>query len=501
MPTATSTITTMGYNSHIPLKSAVKLSSTPPFTPSTPSTTVHGTSSSAAPLRSLYNRAARAFLHREIPLTHSLIQSAFHLLKPPVTVHDSLLDHRRKWDILRITLETTIYADPPAIDSLPESLRTLLAQSPQTLMTSIYTRSVALFTPTNATSQKFGSHSAYLPPTVLITLLYSSLKLECPEIGRRMTEEWLSRRESPMLLNGSAHPGDDSEEGGYDKVLEIYCLLILPKLGQWDYAKEFLQFESELSEPRREFLKSRLNAQNAEALVSNKLGSPSSSPASSHAPTPRSHSPAPSASSSSSLSTTSTHTVTPSTPWGGQQSSSNLRQSVVNHSSSSSDSSEGTATPRGKSRQSRAPNGIKARSRSTARTNNSSSASTSSSLSSAPRTVVRTNPVTSTTPNVLSLVRSYLAPHLTTSKITTFVILFILFPLLSWVLRVRHRRRKLAEGAGTPLLGAAGPTNVDLVRKRLQAAGSSDSSIVVKVGREVLRVVIDTVKMAGRGLV
>lgn len=237
MPTATFTTTTATE----PRKLGLKLSATPAITSSNDNEAT--VSSSSAPLRSLYNRAARAFLHRDIRLTHSLIESAFHMLKPAAHVHDQLQEQRRKWDILRITLETTIYADPPAMEALPESLRPTLTESPQTLMTSIYSRSVALFTPTGASSVP---SPAYLPPAVLITLLYSSLKLECPEIGRMMAEDWFSRREAPL------EDGLETEEGGYDKVLEIYCLLVLPKLEQWDYAKGFLQFESELSEPRRE---------------------------------------------------------------------------------------------------------------------------------------------------------------------------------------------------------------------------------------------------------
>lgn len=58
----------------------------------------------------------------------------------------------------------------------------------------------------------------------------------------------------------------------------------------------------------------------------------------------------------------------------------------------------------------------------------------------------------------------------------------------------------MIEGSGTPLLGG-GPTNVDLVRKRLQAAGRSDQSIITKIWRESYRAVADTVKMAGSGLV
>ncbi|TEB27012.1 hypothetical protein FA13DRAFT_1736799 [Coprinellus micaceus] len=471
MPTATSTLTT--YTE--PRKLGAKVSATP----STASTMDNAPSStSVAPLRSLYNRAARAFLHRDIRLTNSLIESAFHMLKPPILVYDQLQEQRRKWDILRITLDTTIYADPPAMDSLPEPLQPTLTQSSQTLMASIYSRSVAFFTPSGMGS---APNAAHLPPAVLITLLYSSLKLDCPEIGRRMAEEWLSRREAPIDDNL------ESEEGGYDKVLEIYCLLVLPKLGQWDHAKEFLQFETELSEPRREFLNSRLNAQHAEALASRNPTPSPPSPSSSRAPTPRSHSPAPSASSSSSLSTASTHTVVPSTPRG----LSKLTQSTVIHSSSSSESSVETAIPRG---QLRPPNG-------NARPRTPSSSTSSAASSSSPRTDIRTTPGTSQAPTILSLVKASLAPHLTTSKITTFVILFVIFPLISWVLRVRHRRRKQLKGTGTPLLSAGASTNVDLVRKRLQAAGGSDSNLITRLWKDTFRIVTDTVMMAGKGLV
>lgn len=66
-----------------------------------------------------------------------------------------------------------------------------------------------------------------------------------------MAEQWLSKRESPLVLN-SIPSGQDSDEDGYEKVVEIYTLHILPKLEQWQYAKEFLQFESDLPEHTRE---------------------------------------------------------------------------------------------------------------------------------------------------------------------------------------------------------------------------------------------------------
>lgn len=67
---------------------------------------------------------------------------------------------------------------------------------------------------------------------------------------------------------------------------------------------------------------------------------------------------------------------------------------------------------------------------------------------------------------------------------------------------MRHRRRKaLLQGATTPLLSAGASTNVDLVRKRLQAAGSSDSGLISRIWKDAVRVVSDTVTMAGKGLV
>jgi hypothetical protein len=65
-----------------------------------------------------------------------------------------------------------------------------------------------------------------------------------------MVEDWLARREPRYLSNGYSDAEPDGDE--YEKVLELYCLHILPRLEQWDYAKEFLQYEGELLVDRRE---------------------------------------------------------------------------------------------------------------------------------------------------------------------------------------------------------------------------------------------------------
>ena len=244
MPTATTTFTKASFAAQLPLKAGLKAPSPLSSTPASPT----AQSSTNATLRSLYNRAARAFVYRDIALTYSLLQSAFAILKPPKTAPDLLSDQRRKWDILRITLESTLYTSPPSsTEALPESLRSMLSESPQALATSIYSRSLALFTPNSGIAQKTTLNAAYLPSPVLSTLVYSSLKIDAPDVGRVIIEDWLACREPNYSLEPQENEGD-----GYAKVLDLYCLQVLPKLEQWDYAKEFLDYESELPTQHRE---------------------------------------------------------------------------------------------------------------------------------------------------------------------------------------------------------------------------------------------------------
>ncbi|KAI0267802.1 hypothetical protein BC834DRAFT_58906 [Gloeopeniophorella convolvens] len=135
MPTATLTTSpAVPGPPFIPLKAPrpVLAVATPTPTPVPPH------QNTAAALRPLYARAARAFLHHDIALTHSLLASAFALLPPPPTAAapDPLAEHRRKWDVLRITLEATVYAAPPPPGGVPAPLRAnaLLSAAPLSLL-------------------------------------------------------------------------------------------------------------------------------------------------------------------------------------------------------------------------------------------------------------------------------------------------------------------------------------------------------------------------------
>ncbi|KAF8896160.1 hypothetical protein BD779DRAFT_1433639 [Infundibulicybe gibba] len=422
----------------------------------------------SATLRTLYSRAARAFLHRDITLTYTLLESAFSLLHPPA-VSDHLGDHRRKWDILRITLETTTYSSPPDIQTaLPPPLRTQLLESPHTIITTCHKRSLALFTPGTALPH---AAAAYLPPQVLVTLVYSSLKLGCADIGRTMIEEWLARRDA----------GDPAGEG-YAKVLELYTLQVLPELQEWEYAKEFLEYEAELTLYARQTLKTSLQ----------RLHQASSQP---RVLAERPYSPAPSSSSSSSLSTTSTHTVVPATT----RPRTLARSSLSTHTrpSSSSSSSDSTATPRAQKSPS-APNAVPSavvRAHSRPRTGGSNSSAPYPPAATLPRAPVHPPPITTSPPHgpaLYRLLKAALVQHLGTPRVGV-ILLCILVPLLSFILRLRHVRRRpagLAQGGGV---------DVDAVRRRLVAA--REGGVLGKIWGELTRSVIDTVRMGGSGLV
>ncbi|KAF7979151.1 hypothetical protein HWV62_43399 [Athelia sp. TMB] len=450
-------MTTTEYpTSIIPLKGS-------PVVPAASSTTT------AATLRSLYNRAARAFLHRDIEQTHALIASAFSLLHPPPgPAPDALAEHRRKWDVLRITLDTTVYAAPTADDkAVPAALRDTRALAAPALIQALHDRSLALFTPAAHAPRK--PSAAFLPAQVLITLVLSSLKLDCPDAGRTLIEDWLAKR-------GQFEESQVDGEG-YEKVLDMYCLHVLPRLEEWDYAKEFLQYEGELPADKRNALASSLQTLHTETLDARKPPSPPRTPTPTPAhPTPaalRAVSPAPSAaSSSSSLSTTSTHTVVPRTPNG--HGLARLAPSLSSASIASDATVKHTRPPAPRSR----------------------SLSSNVSTSSVPRPPrAPTHPAAVRAPTTLALLRASLAPlgGQLSGRVYTFVLLFVLIPLISLVLRIRRRQ---ASGVG----GVAGVGAADAVRRRLAAAGAG-AGVVGRVWSEVVRAVGDTVRMGGGGLV
>ncbi|THH15340.1 hypothetical protein EW146_g5124 [Bondarzewia mesenterica] len=502
MPTATVTREIVTNSHIIPLKASLATS------PSVVSEAQEVQTSRNATLRSLYSRAARAFLHRDVALTHSLLTSAFAILPPPkASQHDTFAEHRRKWDILRITLEVTVYTSPPDdTASIPTSLRTNAMLSPQSFVSALHARSLQLFTRADRPD------AAYLPSQVLVTLALASMKTNCPLLGRAMIEEWLARRGQSSPYGYEAVGGQRTD--GYEKVLDIYCLNVLPMLAEWDYAEEFLEYETELDPSRKQRLMSTLSAVHAQHVaalqaqppsVPSTSSSQSTTPMSTALPTPSDLTPRPSRSpsptpSTSSHSSTSTHTAVPLTPKA-------RHSSVVNgltpfspsrpQTPLSSTATSRTITP--------APGAVRPVSRFREHTQTSSSSSTSNSLPdghallSALNSSASASPYQASTsaPSAFAVLRAAIRPYFeryfSTPKSLTLFVLFVLLPTFSLFLRIRRRRMRLSVGSGIDSRMA------EDVRRRL--GGVQKGSVWRSIWEEAVRAVSDTVRMGGRGLV
>jgi hypothetical protein len=216
-------------------------------------------SSSKTTLTALYSRAVRVFLQRDTLQTQQLIESAFSIIpRPPPTSSglDVLASQRRKWDVLRITLESTLAASS-AFGSNGVTVATS-PTSPAHTLESTYNRSLLLFTPSSLspspTVKASSASLPYLPAQVLVALSFSALKLSLPQHARTMIEEWLTHRGSDPEFDSAsaAREGKEKEELGYEKVMDCYLLHVLPRLGEWEYAREFLRFEGELSREKKQ---------------------------------------------------------------------------------------------------------------------------------------------------------------------------------------------------------------------------------------------------------
>lgn len=488
MPTATTTVTAEALSDDA--TSILSLKAAKPTV---------AESSTAATLRSLYPRAAKAFLQRDFALTHSLVTSAFALVGPPTaTVEDELEVLRRKWDILRITLEITVYTSPPpSEDALPAQLRDNQTMSPSSLIQSLYTRSVQLFTPSAQ-----AANPAYLPYQILYTLGSAGVKLGCGDMSRSFIEDWLARRVP-----------DNNEQGrkGYAKVIELYCVHVLPRLEEWQYAEDFLQYEQELDSELRENLiaavrESHLRTIETRSLVEATLqASKAAASSSSSANSSRAVSPAPSTSSESS---TSTHTATPRTPHpehkkgkgragnGTLNGLTHLTPSTPPSRSTDSNATARTVTPRAadKGRM----NGARDSPRGRAGTPTPRSQPRSNVVSPTPqpsRSSTLTPPAVRP-PTTLTILRTYLHNVLTNAskaKLAAFFLLFVVFPFLSFMLRMR-RRRMIMGGTGT----------ANQVRRRLrgvEGGAGVTTGLIANLWEEIVRAVGDTIRMGGGGLV
>ncbi|KAH8826666.1 hypothetical protein DL96DRAFT_1608625 [Flagelloscypha sp. PMI_526] len=458
----------------------------------------HSSSSSrstatSATLKSLYNRAASAFLQRDIALTQSLLDSALSLLKTPQsqTLSSDLDELRRKWDILRVTLVATVCSSShKQAQQLPEPLHSYVVEPPSVVCNRLWNESLQLHTPLGHSQP---NASRYLPAPVLVALAYAALKLDAALVARNMIEDWLG------------HSEEDHKEEEYEKILEVYVLQVLVRLDEWDYAKEFLEYEIMLTPSARDRLRDALRLHQEQSSQPSPLRQSALLESTSASSTPRAQSPAPSTSSSSSMSTTtSNRTVVPPTPRAPQgltqnalstlPSSPMIRPPSANH-------SDTTTTRRQQGRSIGGQSTESARSYSKDRPwvnghatspllqhsngHANGSAALSSSRSSSP----------STFHSLLTLLKTYLQPYTTPSNLMTIIFVFVIIPVVSVVMRIR-RRRSLISGNSS---GMSHGRNVDFVKRKLLEKDASGGG--PGVFGALVRSVADFVRMGQSGLV
>ena len=73
-------------------------------------------------------------------------------------------------------------------------------------------------------------------------------------------EEWLAAVPPPFplhstelngLMNGGAVNGTSKQKDFYGKVLELYCLSLLPRNEEWEFAKTFIDMNEYLSDYKK----------------------------------------------------------------------------------------------------------------------------------------------------------------------------------------------------------------------------------------------------------
>ena len=210
----------------------------------------------SAALKDLYTPATRAFTEdRDFVKVQQNIDVALEILAQHPVPHagpDDFATHRRKWDMLHVTLHTTVYLQPAANFRTTKlvshkrfgELRQLI---PAALVHRMHDRSVQLFTPHSDKPD-----TAYLPVQVVTNLVTAAVRLRCIDDGRAIAETW-------MRANGITDPSDEHTLAvaqnlagtELDKLAVSYVSWVLTPLADWQAAETFLRTNQVVSQSMR----------------------------------------------------------------------------------------------------------------------------------------------------------------------------------------------------------------------------------------------------------
>ncbi|GAA6015726.1 hypothetical protein JCM10207_008776 [Rhodosporidiobolus poonsookiae] len=260
-------------------------------------------SSSLSEARQLYNQASRAFIVRDWSGTASLLHDAY-LAVPPAPVEawvESVVrgnsgilpavDLRRRLDILKITFLATARSSPSSSNGT-NSLSKLLELPPDELIKALWHSAISAGdSPAESTTADIlpTPAAAFLHPSLANALTFAALKLDDPRAARAIAEAWFGSVDAEVEklvwetsaqidlaadfpldavgtangstggMSGSSFLGGSggasgaarskNEEarralvGGWLKLLDVLVLHVLPQLGEYEAAGDFVRLQ------------------------------------------------------------------------------------------------------------------------------------------------------------------------------------------------------------------------------------------------------------------
>ncbi|CEQ41580.1 SPOSA6832_03335 [Sporobolomyces salmonicolor] len=256
---------------------------------------INGLPSSLAAARKHYNAATRSFLVRDYPATASSLQDALSAL-PPVAPdawfraleqsgpRPAEIDLKRRCDILQITFLATVRSSASALSPAPH-LSSLLQLPPAALIKALWSSALQSSASSSEPSASEpgeilpSPRAAFLHPSIAIALTLAALKVDEPRLARSVAEAWLGSAgaevervvweasqaidwatelpldgvgasggnlSSSSVLGGKDKDKPDSKKtlvGAWIKLLDLLVLHVLPKLGEWEAAGDFVRLQ------------------------------------------------------------------------------------------------------------------------------------------------------------------------------------------------------------------------------------------------------------------
>lgn len=197
-------------------------------------------------IRNSYNKATQSFLLREYDTTWTHVTTALDQLREfDISVVDGVL-MRKAW-VLFVSLVGAVLSQRQQgkrvkLANGRGSLGAYTAQGPEQVMKSLWSTCV----------DAYGGVEGHVDGSVVVANILVELNVHQVELARSVVEGWLGTLSEFVLTFLEEHSGDDDEISmAYERVVELYILHVLPKLGEYEYAREFLNFNSILTEDKK----------------------------------------------------------------------------------------------------------------------------------------------------------------------------------------------------------------------------------------------------------